>query len=80
MQALLDLAPALFRCSPAFFRIRNDQAIVELALRQQLATFAQKQTKPKPRQLDRVFWAALFRFWPRSNQALIIIKPHTVVR
>ena len=52
MQALLNLASAFIRCSLAFFRSRNDQAIVELALRQQ----------------------------PRWKEALIIVKPDTVVR
>ena len=45
MQALLNFTTALLRCSLAFFRSRNEQAIVELALRQQLATYAQ--TRPK---------------------------------
>ena len=80
MQALLKLTLALLRCSVAFFRRRNEQALVELALRQQLATYAQKQSKPKLMPIDRAFWAALFRFWPRWKDALVIVKPDTVVR
>jgi transposase InsO family protein len=41
MRALLRFTTLLLRCLPAFFRSRNEQAIVELALRQQLATYAQ---------------------------------------
>jgi len=37
MWHLLKLATTLFRCVPAFIRSRDEQAILELALRQQLA-------------------------------------------
>ena len=80
MRALLNLTAALLRCAVAFFRSRNEQAIVELALRQQLATYAQKQTRPALSPLDRAFWVALFRFWPRWKDTLVIVKPDTVVR
>ncbi len=53
MQALLDLMTMLLRSTLAFFRRRNQQAIVELALRQQLATYAQTRLKPKLTPLDR---------------------------
>jgi hypothetical protein len=65
MQALLHFLALLFRCAPALSRSQKEQAIVELALRQQLATFSQKKTKPKITPLDRVFWVALFQLWPR---------------
>jgi hypothetical protein len=35
----LKLATVFLRCIPAFFRSQNKQALVELALRQQLATY-----------------------------------------
>ena len=63
MRALLNLATLLLRCSLALFRSRNEQAIVELALRQQLATYAVETTRPRLTPLDRAFWVALFRFW-----------------
>jgi putative transposase len=80
MRALLNLTAALLRCALAFFRSRNEQAIVELALRQQLATYAQKQARPALGPLDRAFWVALFRFWPGWKDTLVIVKPDTVVR
>ena len=80
MQALLHFLTLFIRCAPALFRSRNEQAIVELALRQQLATYSQKKTKPKIAPLDRVFWVALFRFWPRWKRVLVIVKPDTVIR
>ncbi len=80
MPALLNLATLLLRCTAAFFRSRNEQAIVELALRQQLATYVQTRSKPRLTPLDRTFWVALFRFWPRWKDTLVIVKPDTVVR
>ena len=80
MQALLLLISALLRYAAAFFRSRNQQAIVELALRQQLATYAQTRPKPKLTSLDRAFWVALLRLWPRWKEDLVIVKPDTVVR
>jgi hypothetical protein len=68
------------RCTLAFFRSRREQAIVELALRQQLATYAQKRSRPTLTPLDRAFWVALSRFWPRWKNTLVIVKPDTVVR
>jgi hypothetical protein len=69
MRALLNLTTALLRCALAFFRSRSEQVIIELALRQQLATYAQNKTRPCPgSNLDRAFWIALLRFWrPRRD-------------
>jgi putative transposase len=80
MRALLLLISALLRCSLALFRSHNEQVIVELALRQQLATYARKQTKPKLTPLDRAFWVALSRLWSPWRDTLVIVKPDTVVR
>ena len=80
MQASLDLMTVLLRSILAFFRSRNQQAIVELALRQQLATYAQTRPNPKLTRVDRAFWVALFRLWPRWKEVLVIVKPDTVVR
>ena len=80
MRALLRFLALLIRCAPALFRSHRQQLIVELALRQQLATYSQKKPKPKITPLDRLFWVALFRFWPRWKETLVIVKPDTVVR
>ena len=80
MLALLNLATLLLRCTTAFFRSRNEQAIVELTLRQQLATYALTGSNPNITPLDRAFWVALSRFWPRWKDTLIIVKPDTVIR
>ena len=80
MWPLLRFVMLLLRCLPAFFRNRNDQAIVELALRQQLATFALKGPKPRITSVDRTFWVFLSRIWAGWREALFIVQPDTVVR
>ena len=80
MQALLRFATLPLRCILAFFRTRKKQAIVELALRQQLATYARARTRPRLTSLDRAFWVALHQLWPRWREVLVIVQPETVMR
>jgi transposase InsO family protein len=80
MKALVNLITLLLRCALAYFRSRSQQAVVELALRQQLATYAHTKSKPKLTPLDRAFWIALLRFWSLWKEVLVIVKPDTVVR
>ena len=80
MGSLIKLAMTFLRCLPAFFRNRNQQALVELALRQQLATYAQKGPKPKITPADRAFWVFLSRIWSGWKRTLVIVQPDTVVR
>jgi len=80
MRPLFTFASLLLRCSAVFFRSRGEQAFVELALRQQLAVYAQKRPKPRLTPLDRAFWVALSRLWPRWKESLVIVDPDTVVR
>jgi len=80
MRALVALVVAALRCVPALFRSRQQQAIVELALRQQLAIYAHKQRRPRLSPLDRAFWVALSRLWPRWKTVLVVVQPETVIR
>ena len=80
MWPLFKLLMLLLRCIPAFFRSRNNQAIIELALRQQLATYALKGPKPRITSVDRIFWVFLSRIWSGWREALVIVQPDTVVR
>jgi hypothetical protein len=73
-------ASIICRSLAAFFRSRNDQAIAELALRQQLAIYAVKRPRPRLTRTDRAFWVLLSRVWPRWREALFIVQPETVVR
>ena len=79
MRTLVHFVAMLLHCIIAFFRSREDQAIVELALRQQLAAYAQKRPRPKLSPLDRAFWVALSRLWPQWKNHLVVVRPETVV-
>jgi transposase InsO family protein len=80
MRALLHFAMLLLCCVPAFFRSRNEQILVELALRQQLAIYAQRRPRPRITPVDRSFWILLSRFWPGWKDTLIFVQPEPVVR
>jgi transposase InsO family protein len=80
MRALVTLLAVTLRSVPALFRSRQEQAIVELALRQQLAIYAHKQRRPRLSPVDRAFWITLSRWWPRWKTVLVVVQPDTVVR
>ncbi len=80
MWHLLKLTTIFLRCIPAFFRSRSKQAVIELALRQQLAAFAEKGRRPRITPADRGFWVLLSRVWSGWKEILVIIQPETVVR
>ena len=58
---------------------RSNLLIENLALRQQLAIFTAKRPRPRMGTADRFFWLTLLRFWPRWKEALVVIRPDTVV-
>jgi transposase InsO family protein len=51
-----------------------------LALRQQLAVLHRQRPRAQITAGDRAFWVALRRVWSRWADALVIVKPETVVR
>jgi len=80
LQALATLVAVTLRSAVALFRSRENQAIVELALRQQLAVYVHRHPRPRLSPLDRAFWATLSRFWPQWRSALVLVQPETVIR
>ena len=80
MRTLFILLTSVLRSVRALFRSREEQAIVELALRQQLAVYAQNRHRPRLSPLDRAFWVALSRLWSRWKDHLVVVRPETVVR
>jgi hypothetical protein len=80
MRTLVIFTSLLLRSLFALFRSRQEQAIVELALRQQLAVYTQKRPRPRLSPMDRAFWVALSRLWPHWKNHLVIVRPDTVVR
>jgi putative transposase len=80
MRTLVNLTVALLHSVLALFRNREEQAIVELALRQQLAVYAQNRSRPRLSPIDRAFWVTLSRLWPQWRKHLVVVRPETVVR
>jgi putative transposase len=60
------------------FRSQSGLMIENLALRQQLSTVLLKR-RPRIRLVDRLFWVLLRRVWPRWSDAIVIVKPATVI-
>ena len=58
----------------------SDLALENLALRQQLAILKRHKKRPQIRSKDRLFWVLLCSFWSNWRQALIVVKPETVVQ
>ena len=54
-------------------------ALENLALRQQLTVLKRRCARPRLRRADRLFWLCLSRTWKNWRQALIIVRPETVV-
>ena len=69
----------LFAYLRAFLRTRHDLGLEILALRQQVAVLKRKHPRARLNNVDRLFWIALRRLWPRWIEALIVVKPETVV-
>ncbi len=62
----------------------RDKAALQLelvALRHQLAVLERKRTTwPRLTRIDRFFWVWLYRVWPDCLNAVVIVKPETVMR
>jgi putative transposase len=72
----------LIACISAFFSAfsrHRDLALENLALRQQLAIFKRRHPRPSLRPTDRLFWVWLSKIWTSWREALIIVKPETVI-
>ena len=76
---MLPLILAFLAALRVFVRSRSDTALEVLALRQQLAVLQRKRSRPALHLGDRWFFTSLRRLWPRWKDALIIVKPDTVV-
>ena len=75
---MVTLAFAVVAYIRAFFVSRHKLALETVAIRQQLAVFKRKQTRPKLRPLHRLFWIALGETvvsWHRGAWAAIPTIP-----
>ena len=62
------------------FADRRDLLLENAALRQQLAIYQRKDSRPKLTAADRLFWVWLSHFWQRWRSALFIVQPDTVIK
>jgi putative transposase len=67
-----------FAALVAWLRLRSALALENAALKQQLAMYERRQ--PNIRDSDRLFWVLLVRLFPRWREALVVVRPETVVR
>ena len=63
----------------AMIKSRNNLVLENIALRHQVVVLQRKQTRPRLRRADRMFWMLLSRLWFGWKEALAIVKPETVV-
>jgi len=77
---MLPLPYALFATARSSLRPQRELALENLALRQQLAILKRTTKRPKLTNADRAFWVALSHLWTGWQQALILVKPETVIR
>jgi putative transposase len=75
---MVTLAVTTFAYIRAFIVARHKLALEAIALRQQLAVYKRKQSRPKLRRVDRLFWIALRSVWSGWTESLLIVKPETV--
>ncbi len=76
---MLHLLYALLATARSSLKPQRELALENLALRQQLAILQRKTKRPRLTKADRSFWVALCSLWPDWHNALIIVKPQTVI-
>jgi transposase InsO family protein len=64
----------------AFFRTRRELAIENLVLRHQLGILKRSVKRPRLTNADRGLWVLLSRRWSDWKEALIVVKPATVIK
>ena len=77
---MLRIVLLVFGALVSALRSRRDLVLENLVLKQQLAAYKVRGRRPRIRVCDRVFWVLLRRLWTRWSDALVIVKPDTVVR
>jgi len=80
LRVLTQIMEVLFSLVRTVCGSKADLAMEALALRQQLAAYRRKNPRPRLDNFDRLFWVALKDQFAGWADALIIVKPDTVVR
>ncbi len=71
------------KCSHWIYRRLNIVANLtaeNIALRHQLIVLKRKQNRPTLKERDRLFWVILSRIWSGWRNAVVIVRPDTVIR
>jgi putative transposase len=77
---VLNLLRSLLLAALAFLRTRRQLAIEILALRHQLGVLKRSVKRPRLTNVDRGLWVLLSRRWAGWSDALIVVKPATVIK
>ena len=77
---MLNLIRSLLFAGLAFFRTRRQLAIEVLALRHQLGILKRSVKRPRLSDVDRGLWVLLSRRLASWSDALIIVRPATVIK
>ena len=80
MKALRLVLTVLFHSLHGLGRSRSDLVLENVSLRQQIAVLTKARGRPRWQAEERLLWVALRRAWQRWQDALVIVKPETVVR
>ncbi|MBF0447995.1 MAG: transposase [Magnetococcales bacterium] len=76
-----DIIHLFLKAVQCFFQSRAAMQLEILALRHQISVLHRQQKKrPALNHWDRIFWVWLSQIWPRWKEALVIVKPDTVVK
>jgi putative transposase len=63
------------------FRFRSRASLELIAVRRQLAVLRrQRPGRPQLSSLDRLLWLWLYRIWPQVIDAMVLVKPATVLQ
>ena len=76
---MLLIIRSLFFAALAFVKTRRQLAVQILGLRQQLGVLKRSVKRPRLTNVDRGLWVLLSRRWSGWREALIVVKPATVI-
>jgi putative transposase len=78
-RVLIHLFSILIKFIQIVRKSKSDLIIENLVLRQQLATFNARKSKPILSDIDHSFWIALILSWRKWFDSLVVVKPETVI-
>ncbi len=75
-----DILRLLLSIARVWIGTRAELQLEVLALRHQLTVLRRQQDRrPRLTSFDRAFWVWLYRLWPNCLDALVLVKPETVI-